>query len=407
LAEVSTTTTTRVTGGQTPFFEDDIEKEIAIGVCSAISLVGLAIVAGICYYHRRKRRKKMRFLQIDDLGWYVLDSGRPVGPYDNVQMTLLFGNGTINKDSYVRLNWQSKYSPIGQIFAPGEEFLVTPNFSQDDADAPWHRHTVAGSMLSETWWYYMTPEGAIYGPFEAGKMRQWYLYKFFDDTVLVREGDQDGEFQSIAELFPKLDYAFMQNVVYKEEAPLPRPRASRGEYLFHRLNESVHSSNGSASNGDAEAQVIGKANAKAGGDLQSLQDDSAVKIQKMYRGNAARKQLRAAKVEADGTAQKAPEKATNRSSKTVPEKPAPKPSTGKPKTASAPVKSTTKSKVLAPPGMVKQVRSVSDTDALAPSSLGKQKSPKSSPKAKAKKKASSEANASNSSGNTIKSAPAV
>lgn len=439
----TTTTTTTWTRPHLMSTEDDIETELVIGIVSAIAILVLTFAGIFLYYQRRKWKRKRKMLQMDELGWYVLDYGRPVGPYDNYQMSMLFQNGQLDRESCVRLNWQARYTPIGMIFPEGQEFIISPVFSQEDNDAPWHRHTVAGSLMSETWWYYLTEDGALYGPFESGKMRQWYLYGFFDEALLVREGDQDGDFQPIGDLFPDKDYAFIPDVKEMDEQPQMRPRTSYGEQLrYNRLEECAESSHSDSKDltptADTEAQVIGKCIASAGteGDGDDLRrHESAVKIQSIYRGNKVRKSMNVEKkvristfVESQpvprapagglslmesapvGSAVSPTDTTSGndeygmKASKSSPQKPS------KPKRMSAPAAkgARSKSKMLAPPGL--QQASLSDTEPLRSSSKsgGKHVSPKAKTKGKASRlqeNTSSESGASVSKA-SVKSTPA-
>ena len=57
-------------------------------------------------------------------------------------------------------------------------------------------------------WFYKDPVDNILGPFSSAKMKEWLDCRYIDKTLLIRQANLEGKFQSIAATFPDISKAF-------------------------------------------------------------------------------------------------------------------------------------------------------------------------------------------------------
>jgi len=141
-------------------------------------------------------------------------SGEILGPNSSAEMRKLYLEGQL---ALVKLVWQDAFLPVKEHFPqPGTEFLVPAQPLQGAAHAEWHRYSFhskkSGIALPSMAWYYRAPRnGEVHGPFETGKMRHWFSLGWFDSTLKVRLGDEDGEFLPVGDYYPDEEEAFAEN----------------------------------------------------------------------------------------------------------------------------------------------------------------------------------------------------
>ena len=72
-------------------------------------------------------------------------------------------------------------------------------------------------------WYYKDPVDNVLGPYPSSKMKEWFDCRYIDKSLLVRQADVEGKFQSIATIFPDLSQAFRDEVKQKREISFSNP----------------------------------------------------------------------------------------------------------------------------------------------------------------------------------------
>jgi len=153
---------------------------------------------------------------------YRLPSGEVGGPHSSAEMRKLYLEGKL---TLVKLVWQDAFLPVREHFPEtGTEFLVSAQPLTGAAHAEWHRYSFhskgSGLALPTMAWYYQAPRnGEVQGPFETGKMRHWFALGWFDLSLKVRLGDQDGEFLPVSDYYADEEEAFATNPQKIEKAP--------------------------------------------------------------------------------------------------------------------------------------------------------------------------------------------
>jgi hypothetical protein len=76
---------------------------------------------------------------------------------------------------------------------------------------PLHKFDESSSM-----WLYKDPVDHILGPYPSYKMREWFEKRYFDKTLLIRQVNVEGKFQSVASTFPDISMAFKYDTKVKK-----------------------------------------------------------------------------------------------------------------------------------------------------------------------------------------------
>jgi len=193
------------------------------GVWVTLVLLLLCIVwvtiGVVVWWKCASRKEEEEMLEVEEQGqaneWFYTLAGDDSshGPFSTVRMRNAFENHKINRETRVRLVWQTESQAVSVLFpTPGAEFVDSPLFSEDAAKTQWHRHSVLASQVPEmsdnNTWFYKDPEGDTHGPFETGKMRHWYLEHYFTPNTLASLNGKANQYFPIAFYFPNIREAF-------------------------------------------------------------------------------------------------------------------------------------------------------------------------------------------------------
>ena len=120
--------------------------------------------------------------------------------HQNKTPTITIGNTKqdISKENEIKIDFVQKQSNLQPIHIQQTE---TPKIWKDNINE---------SIM----WYYKDPFDNILGPFPSDKMREWLEFRFIDKTLLIRQANIQGKFQSISSTFPDISNAF-RNLNYR------------------------------------------------------------------------------------------------------------------------------------------------------------------------------------------------
>lgn len=208
----------------------DSDGQVTAIIVASIIAIASVFICVVLWLLRRKLIQSGGSLLLPDEGneelrdWLYRDEDEIVGPFTGSEMRAFLETGRIDGNTMVKLVWQPDYEPVEAMFPHGNEFRSRPTFTREEVNTDWHRHSrlaqPQGVPLPAMDWYYQAPTGKM-GPFETGKMRHWYMENFFDESVLIRLGDKDGEFAPIRAYYPNPESAFA-------EIPIRPARPSTG-----------------------------------------------------------------------------------------------------------------------------------------------------------------------------------
>lgn len=174
----------------------------------------LLLLVLICWRNAKRRQEleEEASLNNDLKEWYYVQGQEVLGPFSAYSMRVHFRLHDIDRSTLCKLVWQSDFVPVSQLFPDsGTEFNMEPKLSDDDAHTDWHRHSVlarpSGKPPPAISWFYSL-DGQVYGPFEMGKMRHWYMVDYFAADTLVRIGSPQGPFKPVKDFYPDLERAF-------------------------------------------------------------------------------------------------------------------------------------------------------------------------------------------------------
>lgn len=116
----------------------------------------------------------------------------------------------INSTIYLPGKTQTKQNPVQQPKKGQQKTKqqqpkkqqVPPPVSQTSIK-PLPKYDESGTM-----WLYKDPVDHVLGPYPSAKMREWFENRYFDKTLLVRQYNAEGRFQTIAATFPDISMAF-------------------------------------------------------------------------------------------------------------------------------------------------------------------------------------------------------
>lgn len=206
------------------------------------------IVFGSCLFLlflvcRRNATRRKRFEDEAGAGedvkqWYYVQDGEQLGPFSSYAMRVHFRADGVDRGTLCKLVWQAEFVPVSHLFPDsGTEFNMEPKLTNEDAHTDWHRHSVlarpSGRPPPAISWFY-SKDDKVYGPFEMGKMRHWFVEKYFAADTLARIGDPHGSFHPISDFYPDQEKAFdgvpLIPQDLSEEAPPDAADRGRGSF---------------------------------------------------------------------------------------------------------------------------------------------------------------------------------
>jgi len=187
----------------------------------ALSIIGVGIAVWLWRKSVDKRHQRLDEAEkvIEVKEWMYLEEvpdQKPIirGPLENTIMASFFQAGIITRQTKAKLVFvEEDFKSVGELFPQtGTEFKRAATINrQKSLKGDWHRFSALAKpegapLPSINWLYKISDE--IHGPFEAGKMRHWFIEGYFSASSPVRMEGHGEDFYTLGEYYPKISDAF-------------------------------------------------------------------------------------------------------------------------------------------------------------------------------------------------------